>query len=65
MMKGCYIYVFNPTQGTCHQFHLEHRDYPPNTFVKHFLEDQSFRLNDIQWMVSRNKLVEELVEEYV
>ena len=45
-MKGCYIYVLNPCNATCHRFHLED-DYPTEADVMTFLEDKEFRLKDI------------------
>jgi hypothetical protein len=59
-MKGCYIYVLNPCNATCHRFHLED-DYPTEADVMTFLEDKEFRLKDIHWMFSQEEVIHERI----
>ena len=61
-MKGCYIYVLNPCNATCHRFHLED-DYPTEADVMTFLEDKGFRLIDIHWMFSQEEVIHERISE--
>lgn len=57
-MKGCYIYVLNPPDGTCHRFHLEDSQ-ADDGFVKEFLTDKGFRLKDIDYMFSQEEIIHE------
>ena len=53
-MKGCYIYVLNPCNATCHRFHLE-----DVLIVEEFLTDKGFRLKDIDYMFSQEEVIYE------
>tara|TARA_R100001126_G_C4698941_1_gene89318 strand:- start:69 stop:233 length:165 start_codon:yes stop_codon:yes gene_type:complete len=53
-MKGYYVYVLNPPNGTCHRFHLE-----DVLIVEEFLTDKGFRLKDIDYMFSQEELIHE------
>ena len=57
-MKGCYIYVLNPPNGTCHRFYLEDEQVSDG-FVKEFLTDKGFRLKDIDYMFSQEEIIHE------
>ena len=54
-MKGCYIYVLNPCNATCHRFHLEDEQID----VEGFLTDKGFRLKDIDYMFSQEEVIYE------
>ena len=68
-MKGCYIYVLNPPDGTCHRFHLEDEQlngthssggkYPVGFLVYQFLEDKGFRYEDVDYIFSQEELIHE------
>ena len=53
-MKGCYVYVLNPPNGTCHRFYLE-----DVLIVEEFLTDKGFRLKDIDYMFSQEEVIYE------
>ena len=54
-MKGCYIYVLNPPNGTCHRFRLE----DDQIDAEEFLTDKGFRLKDIDYMFSQEEVIYE------
>ncbi len=54
-MNGCYIYVLNAPNGTCHKF-----DYWGEFelgSVEKFLEGKGFRLKDIDWLTSDEEVI--------
>tara|TARA_B100000401_G_scaffold425907_1_gene356002 strand:+ start:433 stop:609 length:177 start_codon:yes stop_codon:yes gene_type:complete len=57
-MKGCYIYVLNAPNGTCHRFHLEDKGMGTAEAVL-FLSNKGFRLKDIDWMFSEKEIIHE------
>jgi hypothetical protein len=58
MMDGCYIYVLNPPNGTCHRFHLEDKSMGTAEAVL-FLSNKGFRIKDIDFMFSEEEVIHE------
>ena len=57
-MDGCYIYVLNPPDGTCHRFYLEDKGMGTAEAVM-FLSNKGFRIKDIDFMFSEEEVIHE------